>query len=133
MTTPRCYHCHYNIVNVTTIVWLLLVAFIVIISPIPVNLAVVISRTKLILSDSVVTLKVFYPDVLRIKYSLNLTVPNVVRFEIVDKHNRLNYQTTKCMITWQALFKQGKVPCMPRIPHSLACRRDVCTFEMRRR
>jgi hypothetical protein len=104
MTTPRCYHFYYNNVNVTTIVWLLLVAFIVIISPIPVNLAVVISQTKIILSNSAITLKVFYPNVLQIKYSLNLIVPNVAHSEIVDKNNRLNYQTTKCMVTWQALL-----------------------------
>jgi hypothetical protein len=55
-------------------------------------------------TEQVVTLKVLNPNVFRIKYSPNLIVPKVVCSEIVDKHNHLNYKTSKCMVTWEALL-----------------------------
>jgi hypothetical protein len=53
----------YDVSVTTTIIWLLLVAFVGIISPIPVDLAVVISRMKIILRNLVVTLKILDPNV----------------------------------------------------------------------
>ncbi len=71
---------------------------------VPVSLAVILPRTEVILSDSVVTLKVFDPNILRSKYSLYLTVANVISSKIVNKHNRLDHQSTKGMVTGQALL-----------------------------
>ncbi len=51
---------------------------------VPISLAVILPRTEVILSNLVVTLKVFYPDILRVKYSLYLTIPDVIGSKIVN-------------------------------------------------
>jgi hypothetical protein len=49
-------------------------------------------------------LQVFTPNILGVKNSLNLIVPNILRSIIANKHNRLNHQTTEEGVTGQALF-----------------------------
>ena len=71
---------------------------------VPISVAVILPRTEVILSNLVVTLQVFTTNILRIKNSLNLTVPNLVRSKIVNKHNCLNDQTTKGWVTGQVLL-----------------------------
>jgi hypothetical protein len=83
---------------------LILIAFAITATPIPVNLAVVVPWAEVILSNLVATLKVFYPNTLRQEHSLNLTVMDVVGSEIMHKHDRLDDQTAKCGVTWQAFL-----------------------------
>ncbi len=71
---------------------------------VPISVAVILPRTEVILSNLVVTLKVFDPDILRSKYSLYLTVPDVIGSKIVNKHNRLDHQSTKGGVTWQVFL-----------------------------
>jgi hypothetical protein len=59
---------------------------------------------EVILSDLVLTLKVFDPNVLRQEYSLNLTVSDVVGSEIMHKHNCLDDPMAKFGVTWQMFF-----------------------------
>ena len=71
---------------------------------VPISLAVVLPRTEVILNDSVVTLKVFDPNILRSKNSLYLTVADVISSKIVNKHNRLDCQSTKGWVNGQVFL-----------------------------
>ena len=89
---------------------------------VPISVAVILPRTEVILSNSVVTLKVFDPNILRSKYNLNLTVADVISSKIMNKHNRLDHQSTKGGVTGQAFFAlrertlQATHPPLTRLP-----------------
>jgi hypothetical protein len=57
----------------------------------PVHLPIVFSGTEVILSNSVVTVKVLNADIFGVEYTLYLTVSNVLCSKIVHKHNRLKH------------------------------------------
>ncbi len=63
---------------------LLITATVLIINSFPINLAIVFPWTKVVLSNSVITLQVFNPYILSVKNSLYLTIANVFRSKIVD-------------------------------------------------
>jgi predicted ferric reductase len=63
-----------------------------------------------------------------------LTVADIISLKIVNKHNRLNYQSTKDRVAGQAFLSASRERTLQTThPHSLACQRDVCTLEIRRR
>ncbi len=59
---------------------------------------------EVILSNFVVTLKVFDPNLPRQEYSLNSAVTDVAGSKIMHKHDCLDDQMAKCGITWQGFF-----------------------------
>ena len=98
----------------------MILSTITIIVVVPISVAIIFPRMEVILSNSVVTLKVFDPDILRSKYSLYLTVPNVIGSKIVNKHNRLDHQSTKGGVTWQA-FLASREGTLQTLHPPLAC------------
>ena len=67
-------------------------------TPIPVNLAAVVPWTEVILSNLVVTLKVFDPNVIRQEYCLNSTVTNVIGSEIMHEHDQDEHRKDRVLI-----------------------------------
>jgi hypothetical protein len=58
----------------------------------PVHLTIVYSGMVVILSNSVVTMKVLNSDIFGVEYTLYLTVSDVLCSKIVHEHNRLKHQ-----------------------------------------
>ncbi len=71
--------CNILLVIVTVIITAIFTA--------PIYLAVILPRSEIVLSDSVVTLKVFDTNVLRSKYGLDLTIANTISSKVVNEHN----------------------------------------------
>ncbi len=63
---------------------LLINATVFVVTSLPINLAIVFPWTKVVLSNSVITLQVFNLYILSVKHSLYLTIANVIRSKIVD-------------------------------------------------
>ncbi len=70
----------------------------------PVHLTIVFSGRVVILSNSVVTMKILNADIFGVEYTPYLTVPDVLCLKIVHKHNRLKHQALLHCIAGQTLL-----------------------------
>ena len=59
-----------------------------------VHLTIIFFGTVVILSNSVVTVKVLNADIFGVKYTLYLTISNALCSKIVHQHNRLKHQAS---------------------------------------
>ena len=68
----------------------------------------IVTRSKIILWDSIVALQIFNPDIFRIKHIRNLAPANVCWSKVMDQNNWFYYQSTLLGITWQTFFASRK-------------------------
>jgi hypothetical protein len=60
----------------------------------PVHLTIVFSGTVVILSNSVIAVKILNADIFGVEYTLYLTVSNVLCLKNLHEHNRLKHQAS---------------------------------------